>query len=95
MNSSRTLDPTPVLVEFSLNQEMTEGSINPISRDDIMEYVEEMCTTLSYLSAVHDCDHLSGLLAAAATVAAAERGVIGRAAPPPVGTDPRRAAARE
>ena len=97
MNSSRTLGFTPSLAEFSVNGEKSESGIKQIPRDDILEYVEEMCATLSYLSAAHNCDHLSGLLSAAATVAAtvaaAERGVAGRAAPP-VGTDPRRSAAR-
>ena len=93
MNSSRTLGFTPSLAEFSVNGEKSESGIKQIPRDDILEYVEEMCATLSYLSAAHNCDHLSGLLSAAATVAAAERGVAGRAAPR-VGTDPRRSAAR-
>ena len=93
MNSSRTLGFTPSLAEFSVNGEKSESGIKQIPRDDILEYVEEMCATLSYLSAAHNCDHLSGLLSAAVAVAAAERGVIGRAEQP-VGTDPRRSAAR-
>ncbi len=94
MNSPRTLGCTPALVEFSAIGEMANSGNRQIPRDDVMEYVEEMCATLSYLSAIHDCDHLSGLLSAAATVAAAERSVVGCAAQLPVDTDPRRSAAR-
>lgn len=48
--------------------------IQQIPSDDILQYVREMCATLSCMSIAHRFDRLSGLLAAAA--AEAERNMI-------------------
>jgi hypothetical protein len=61
-------------VEFSPGHgEAAQPGVERFPREDVLQYIQEMCATLSYLSIAHKCERLSGLLAAAA--AEAERNV--------------------
>ncbi len=40
-----------------------------LPRQDVLTYIHEMCSTLSYMSNAHECRHLANLLAAAANEA--------------------------
>ena len=57
-------------VEFSPGRgEAAQPGIERFPREDVLQYIHEMCATLSYLSIAHKCERLSGLLAAAAAEA--------------------------
>ena len=77
MSSSETARSSCAVIEFSDATRAVSGGSEPASRADVLAYVEEMCVTLSYLTALHNCRQLSGILTAAATSAAAARGGAG------------------
>lgn len=76
MSSSESVRPACTVIEFSDTSRAVSGGCAPASRADVLAYVEEMCVTLSYLTASHNCRQLSGILTAAATAAAAARGAV-------------------
>lgn len=68
MKLLRPSETSPSIVEFS-NSQGRAGSIEQISRGDILQCIQEMCVTLSFMSANKQCGNLTNLLNAAAAEA--------------------------
>jgi hypothetical protein len=65
-NSVGNTRPLSSLVEFSANRSTDKArSVHQIPRHDVLQYIHEMCATLSYMSIAHNCGRLSDLFAAA------------------------------
>lgn len=77
MSFSESARSRGMVIEISNATRVASAGLEPASRADMLAYVEEMCVTLSYLTAHHDCQQLSGILTAAARAAAAARGSAG------------------
>lgn len=45
---------------------LSSASVLKFEREEVLQYVHEMCASLSYMSRAHQCDTLAGLLQAAA-----------------------------
>lgn len=76
MSSSENARAPCAVIEFCDARRAVAGASEPAARADVLAYVEEMCVTLSYLTALHNCRQLSGILTSAATVASAARGGV-------------------
>lgn len=76
MNAPRPMHPKPSFTELSGNADTAGSAIGQIPKDDVLQYIREMCATLAYMSMTYDCDHLAQLLEAAAWEA--ERGIATR-----------------
>jgi hypothetical protein len=68
MKLLRPSETSPSIVEFS-NSQGRAGSIEQISRGDILQCIQEMCVTLSFMSVNKQCGNLTNLLNAAAAEA--------------------------
>ena len=70
---SRVSNTKPSFVELPTGGGAAENRVGQIPRDDVLQYVHEMCVTLAYMSITYRCERLADLLSAAATEA--ERGI--------------------
>lgn len=52
-------------------------SVLEFDRDEVLQYIHEMCASLAHMSRAHQCDSLSDLLQAAADEARLERSTAG------------------
>lgn len=52
-------------VKQSANGSTPEYRAGQISRDDVLQYIHEMCATLTYMSITYRCERLADLLSAA------------------------------
>ena len=68
MKLLRPSETTSSFVEFC-NWGGRNGNIEQIPRDDILQYIKEMCVTLSFMSTTKQYGHLTNLLNAAAAEA--------------------------
>ena len=72
MTESRagSIGPVFSMIEFSANSSADKlRSVHQIPRHDVLQYIDEMCATPSYLSIAHNCESLSALLAVAGAAA--------------------------
>ncbi|MGI9479446.1 MAG: hypothetical protein ACR2PI_22280 [Hyphomicrobiaceae bacterium] len=79
---SRVSNSKPSFVELPPGGEVAENRMGQIPRDDVLQYVHEMCVTLAYMSITYRCERLADLLNAAASEA--ERGIAGSDSTPQV-----------
>ena len=72
---SRVSNCKPSFVEKPAGDDIAEKRTGHIPRDDVLQYVHEMCVTLAYMSITYHCERMADLLRAAA--AKAEQGIVG------------------
>lgn len=81
-HASRVSNAIPSVIELSASEDAAGNRAGQISRDDVLQYVHEMCVTLSYMSITYRCERLADLLCAAANEA--EQGIAGGDRAPPI-----------
>ncbi len=66
IQASAGASPTRPFIEFSIGRELSGEQAGEIPRDDVLQYIHEMCVTLAFLASSYKNDRLADLLRAAA-----------------------------